>query len=305
MPGKNDNDENWVGREFTFTREFDAPRELVFRACTEPDHLAQWWGPKGFSNPICQWDAKPGGEIFVVMRSPDGTDYPMGGKFIEVVPPHRLVNTTGALDEHGNLLFEILHTLTLAETAGKTTLKMHSKVIMATPGAGRFLGGFQMGMNLSLDRLKEHLTSNTEPLVVKRTFNAPAALVWNALIERNAIKQWSFNIAEFKPVVGFEFEFTAGKEGRTKFLHHCRVTDVIPLKRLAYTWRYAGHAGDSLVTFDLHAEGDQTRVRITHTGLETFPAIADLTRENFLAGWTFLLGTSLKDFLEKKEKSHA
>src|ERR1700728_3834836 len=63
---------NLVGKEFVITREFDAPRELVFKAWTDPKYLAQWWGPRGFTNPVCEWDARPGREIYVVMRAPNG-----------------------------------------------------------------------------------------------------------------------------------------------------------------------------------------------------------------------------------------
>src|SRR5258708_24804004 len=74
---------NLVGKEFGITREFDAPRELVFKAWTDPKHLAQWWGPRGFTNPVCEWDARPGREIYVVIRAPNGEPYPMGGQVLE------------------------------------------------------------------------------------------------------------------------------------------------------------------------------------------------------------------------------
>jgi uncharacterized protein YndB with AHSA1/START domain len=99
--------------------------------------------------------------------------------------------------------------------------------------------------------------------------------------------------------VGCEFEFEGGEEGR-KFLHHCRVTRVVPEKELAYSWRYAGYEGDSLVTFSLFPEGDKTRLRLTHTGLETFPPIKDFARGNFLMGWTDIIGSSLKKFVETR-----
>ena len=94
--------DDFSGREFVITREFAAPRELVFKAWTDPKHLAQWWGPKGFTNPVCEWDARPGGKIYDVMRAPNGADYPMGGEFREIVPPERLVLMCGALDAKGN-----------------------------------------------------------------------------------------------------------------------------------------------------------------------------------------------------------
>ncbi|MGD1087456.1 MAG: SRPBCC domain-containing protein [Verrucomicrobiota bacterium] len=147
-----------VGKEFIITREYDAPRDLVFKAWTDPKHLAQWWGPKGFTNPVCEWDARPGGKIYDVMRAPNGIDYPMGGVFREIVMPERLMFTSGALDKKGELLFEFLHTATFTEQNGKTTLTLNSRVIMTTAGADKYIGGFEAGMTQSLERLAGHLT---------------------------------------------------------------------------------------------------------------------------------------------------
>jgi uncharacterized protein YndB with AHSA1/START domain len=147
--------EDYTGREFTFTREYDAPRELVFRAWTDPRHVAQWWGPGGFTNPVCEWDARPGNAIHVVMRAPDGTEHGMGGEFREVVAPERLVFTAGALDGKGRMMFEFLHTVTFAERNGKTRLRIRCRVVKSTSEANRFIGGFKMGMGQSLKRLAE------------------------------------------------------------------------------------------------------------------------------------------------------
>jgi len=144
---------------------------------------------------------------------------------------------------------------------------------------------------------KSNLATKNEPLVVERTFDAPVALVWKALTDKEDIKQWSFDISEFAPRVGFEFQFYAGDEN-VKYLHRCKVTEAIPNKRLAYTWRYEGYAGDSLVTFELFAQGAKTRLRLTHEGLETFPKLPAFARENFMEGWTQIVSTSLKDFVE-------
>src|ERR1700720_2154803 len=104
-----------VGQELVFTRVFDAPRSLVFAAWTDPKHMAAWWGPKGFTNPVCELDVRPGGVIRIDMRGPDGTVYPMTGAYREVVAPERLVFTASALDEKGRPLFEVLNTLTFAK----------------------------------------------------------------------------------------------------------------------------------------------------------------------------------------------
>jgi uncharacterized protein YndB with AHSA1/START domain len=151
--------EGLVGKEFVIVREYDAPRALVWRTCTEAEHVAQWWGPRGFTAPVCEWIAKPGNEIYVVMRAPDGTRYPMGGEFLEVVPPEKLVTITGPLDENGDLMFEIRHVLTLDELPdGKTKLTMRSQVVkVAVPDAGKYIGGFEAGMTQSLERLTDVL----------------------------------------------------------------------------------------------------------------------------------------------------
>ena len=91
-------------REITITRIFDAPRETVFKAWTDAAQLAQWWGPKGFTNPVCEIDARVGGAIRIHMRSPDGSVYPMKGEFREIVPPERIVFTNIAVDARTNPL---------------------------------------------------------------------------------------------------------------------------------------------------------------------------------------------------------
>ena len=141
-----------------------------------------------------------------------------------------------------------------------------------------------------------------EAVVIERTFNAPVARVWKALTDANEMRIWYFDLKEFKPEPGFEFEFAVEHEG-VQYHHLCKVTEVIPQKKLAYTWRYPGHEGDSLVTFELFADGDKTRLKLTHEGIETFPKTPAYDRKNFEAGWTEIIGSSLKRFVEKPEKA--
>jgi uncharacterized protein YndB with AHSA1/START domain len=135
------------------------------------------------------------------------------------------------------------------------------------------------------------------PVVLERTFNAPVARVWKALTDADEMRHWYFDLKEFRPEVGFEFEFTVEHEGM-KHHHLCKVTELISQKKLAYTWRYKGHEGDSLVTFEIFAEGEKTRLKLTHEGLETFPKTSSFARANFMAGWTEIIGSSLKKFVE-------
>jgi len=141
---------------------------------------------------------------------------------------------------------------------------------------------------------KNHLG---EAVVIERTFNAPVPRVWKALIDVEQMRQWYFELKEFKPEVGFEFEFSVEHKGMN-YHHLCKITEVIPQKKLVHTWRYKGHEGDSLVTFELFADGDKTRLKLTHEGLETFPKTPSFARKNFMEGWTQLISSSLKEFVE-------
>jgi uncharacterized protein YndB with AHSA1/START domain len=140
-----------------------------------------------------------------------------------------------------------------------------------------------------------------ETVIVERTFDAPVASVWKALTDVDQMRVWYFDLKEFKPQIGFEFEFVVDHEGNT-YHHLCKVTGVIPEKKIAYTWRYKGEAGDSLVTFELFGEGDRTRLKLTHSGIETFPKTPAYARKNFEAGWTEIIGSELKRFVENTEK---
>jgi len=144
-------------RELVLTRVFDAPRELVFKAWTDPKQVAQWWGPHGFTNPVCDLDVRPGGAIRIHMRGPDGTVYPMTGVYQEVVEPERLVFTSAALDADGNPMFEVLTTVTFAEQGGKTKQIMRARVINTTAQAAPYIAGMEQGWTQSLERLAESL----------------------------------------------------------------------------------------------------------------------------------------------------
>ncbi len=140
-------------KTLVITRIFDAPRELVFKAWTDPKHLARWWGPTYFTNPVCEADARPGGKLYIEMTGPDGIAYPTKGTFLEVVPPERLVFTTnGVEDEAGNPQLEGLNTVTFEDFQGKTRLTLNTTA-KAKPAAAFALLGMDAGWNQSLDKL--------------------------------------------------------------------------------------------------------------------------------------------------------
>src|SRR5271168_3681513 len=98
-------------REVVLTRVFDAPRELVFKAWTEPERLARWWGPHGFTNPVCEADVRPGGALLVHMQG-FGMTHVMRGTFVEVVEPERLAFTSSVEDAATSSYLEVLNTVT-------------------------------------------------------------------------------------------------------------------------------------------------------------------------------------------------
>jgi len=139
-----------------------------------------------------------------------------------------------------------------------------------------------------------------EAYFIEQIYQAPISLVWKAITDRDQMKLWYFDLTEFIPEVGCEFQFMGGPAEDRQYQHICKVTEVIPDQKIAYSWRYDGYPGNSLVAFELYDEGDQTSLKLTHEGLETFPANnPDFAKKNFAEGWNWIIGTSLKDYLEK------
>jgi uncharacterized protein YndB with AHSA1/START domain len=147
--------------DLTLTRIFDAPRELVFKAWTDMKQVQQWWGPAGFTNPVCEIDPRPGGAMRIHMRGPDGTIYPMTGRYVELTEPERIVFTSGPTDADGKPLFEVLATVTFADRDGKTELTLQARVTSMTDIAPQYLQGMEQGWSQSLDRLAETLASTS------------------------------------------------------------------------------------------------------------------------------------------------
>ncbi|MES2772821.1 MAG: SRPBCC domain-containing protein [Bacteroidota bacterium] len=140
---------------------------------------------------------------------------------------------------------------------------------------------------------------DNQPIIIERVFDAPVSKVWNAITDKGEMKSWYFDLAEFRPETGFKFEFTGGPDGGKQYLHLCEVTEVIPGKKLTYSWRYDGYAGISFVTFELVEQENKTLLRLTHTGIDTFPIDnPDFAIGNFAEGWNHIINISLKQYLE-------
>lgn len=145
-------------RELTITRVLDAPRSRVFRMWIDAKHMAQWWGPQGFTNPVCELDVRPGGAIRIHMRAPDGVVHPMTGAFREILEPERLVFTAFAEDQAGKPLLEALTTVAFAEHGGKTKLTVQANAVGLAPVAPQMLAGMEAGWTQSLQRLEAYVT---------------------------------------------------------------------------------------------------------------------------------------------------
>lgn len=137
-----------------------------------------------------------------------------------------------------------------------------------------------------------------QPIVIEKTYNASVDKVWKALTNKDEMRKWYFNVSDFKPEVGFEFQFSGESDGK-EYVHLCKVTEAIPNKKISYTWRYRDYEGNSHLAFELFAEGGKTKLKLTHEGISSFPSdLKDFTRESFMGGWTYFTNEALQKYLK-------
>jgi len=288
--------ENTDNRELKLIRTVKASVSLVWQAWTEPGHIAKWWGPNGHTTTIHKMDFREDGEWQLTIQDPNGQNYPNRSIFREIIPFKKIVF------EHFNPHFI---TTVLFEPEGKGTQIEWSTLFDTSEMLETVIKVFNAkeGQQQNLERLEKYLEQNMEEriITVERIFNANRQSVWRAITQKDMMKQWYFDLKEFKAVVGFKFEFQGGEPGGKQWKHLCEVTEVIPESKLTYSWKYEGYSGISYVTFELLDEGENTKLKLTHSGIGTFPAdIPELAIQNFEQGWDQIINVSLKEFLEKK-----
>ncbi len=156
-----------TAEELVITRVFDAPRDLVFKAWTDPVQLMRWWGPKHFTTPVVTVDLRVGGVFHYCMRSPEGQDFWGIGVYREIVPPERIVYTDSFADAHGKPVppshygmgadhpAETLVTVTFVEHEGKTELTLRHTI----PEPSEVRAGAQQGWTEMLERLADDLAA--------------------------------------------------------------------------------------------------------------------------------------------------
>ena len=142
-----------INRTVVFERTYDATLPAAFAAWAESELLAQWWGPGGFTNPVCEADARPGGALKIVMRAPDGAEYPMSGTFRDVAPPLRLAFTNTAHEEGESPKLLGFTTVDFRPDGTGTRIRVESEAVGMVPEAVQMLEGMEAGWSQSLDRL--------------------------------------------------------------------------------------------------------------------------------------------------------
>ena len=303
-------------RTIVITRIFDAPRELVFKAWTDAAHLAQWWGPKGFTNPVCEVDARPGGALRIVMRAPDGAERPMTGVFREVTAPARLVFTNVAVDRDGKPLLEGLTTVTFAEQGGKTRLTLESRAVGLVDYAARMLEGMEAGWTQSIDRLGEQLvrmraamagrSAEHASFVIERNYDASPAQVFEAWADPAAKAHWFIGPPDWK-ATRRELDFRVGGRERLSGIfpggrtsdYDASYWDIVPDRRIVFT--YGMHVDGkrisvSLATVELEPAGAGTRLIFTEQAVYLDGFVDGGGRERGTSAHLERLDAALKSF---------
>jgi uncharacterized protein YndB with AHSA1/START domain len=271
------------------TRILSASRELVFNVWTDAEQLAKWWGPSGFTNPVCELSARAGGAIRIHMHAPDGTVYPMTGVYQEIVAPERIVFISSALGKDGQPLFEVEHTVTFVEDSGKTRLTVRSHVLKMTAAAAPHLKGQEQGWSQSLVRLEGHLASRQgddrmtgsstqhATFVIERTLGFAPAVVFAAWADAGAKARWFSGPNDWRQIAreldfrigGREHlsgEFPGGRISVFNSTYH----DILPNERIIYAYDMQineAHISVSLATIEFKADRVGTRLIVTEQGV--------------------------------------
>jgi uncharacterized protein YndB with AHSA1/START domain len=235
-------------REIAATRIFDAPRELVFKMWTDPKHIAQWWGPRGFTTTTHEMNFKPGGVWRFVMHGPDGTDYQNKIIYEEMVEPERLVYShVSGPQFHVTVNFE-------EQDSGKTKLTMRMLFESAAERSrvAKEYGAVE-GLGQTLDRLGEQLATFVgQEFVFTRVFDAPRELVWKAFVESERLMHWwgpkgfkmHFAKVDLRPggIFHYGMQSPDGKYMWCKFVYR----DIVAPERLVFVLSFSDPQGSTV-----------------------------------------------------------
>jgi uncharacterized protein YndB with AHSA1/START domain len=272
----------------TITRYLNAPRDVVFKAWTDPAQLAQWWSPHGFTRSVDELDARPGGLMRGAMRGPDGAVYPDTGMFHEIVPPERLVFTSvGIADEAGRPLLEVRNTVTFADLGGRTKLTLQAVVVTAAPAVAGALAGMAEGWSQSLDKLAEYLATGAvapsaprhtgvltlpsdRAIAQTRIFDAPRDQLFQVYTDPQRIPQWwgpkrhTTIVDQMDVRPGGVWRFVTRYADGHEEDFHGEYREIAPPERIVQTFEWEGQPGHVAVeTLTLEDLNGQTRMTVT------------------------------------------
>jgi uncharacterized protein YndB with AHSA1/START domain len=282
--------------EVVITRVIDAPRALVFQAWIEPQQLARWFGPDGFTN-ACEVSPRVGGAYRIVMRSPDGAEYPITGVFREVVAPERIVCTQN-LDEHPAAwhddlrkrgadmpIAETLLTVTFEELGGKTKLTVRTRFHSAATLQAFQAMGMSEGWTQSLVRLEESAgapgTADRE-IVNVRVVDAPPELVWEAWTNPKHVAHWwgpngfTSTIQEMDVRPGGVWRFVMHGPDGTDYPNRIDFVEVVKPSRLVYD-----HGPEPLFHVTVTFAPQAGKTRVSMRGLFATAAERTLVAEKY------------------------
>jgi uncharacterized protein YndB with AHSA1/START domain len=240
-------------REIVITRVFAAPRELVWKAWTDPRHVARWWGPRGFTTTTHEMDIRPGGAWRFVMHGPDGTDYKNRIVFLEVAPSDRLTYRHAGEEEHDDVKFQT--TVTFADEGGKTrlTMRMTFETAAERNAVVEKYGAIEGGQQ-TLERLGEHLAGpefGGPEFVVTRTFDAPRDLVWKAWTDAGHLVRWfgpkgfTTSAARFELRPGGTFHYRMQSPDGREMWGKWVFREIAAPGRLVYVSSFSDEAGNT------------------------------------------------------------
>jgi uncharacterized protein YndB with AHSA1/START domain len=311
-------------RTVTLTRDFDAPRALVYQMFTDPAHFRRWHGPKGYTCPVCEMDVRVGGVYLNAMRAPDGQDIWSTGRYLEVVPNERLVMTDSFADAQGNVVpathygmpadfpLEMRVTMTFADLPdGKTRFTLEH----AGLPAGDMADGAAVGWAESFDKLVAGLSGryplmvllpSEREIVLMRVVDAPRALVFQIYTDPAAIPHWwgprrlttTVDVMDVRP--GGRWRYVQRGPDGSEHGFRGEYREIAPPERLVQTFEWEGLPGHiSVETTQFEEHAGQTRVITT----SVFATAAD--RDGMIQSGMESGAAELWDRLEEYAQSQA
>lgn len=301
------------GFQVQFERKLSHPINKVWDAITNSEMLKYWFTD-------IEMDFRPGGKITFTFRDPERTI--SLGEIVTIDAPFLFEYTwEGELAswritplDANSCLLKLTYSRLSPEYAINAPTGFHSLLdrLENTLEGDKTIFPFGMEESTPKDEiLKNEYASMVlsdypelekyQPIVKEKLLEASLERVWKAITDKDQMKKWYFDLEAFEPEPGFEFTFAGEGHTGEKYIHRCKILEVIPLQKLQHTWTYENYAGTSIVTFELFEEGSKVRVKLTHSGLHTFPQDnPDFGKSSFNGGWTELITVLLPDFLQSE-----